>query len=109
MSDSKQRRGQSTTGGASFAPVVLEPSDPPPVETLNRHGKGPFLLGCEHAGNKIPSTLGRMGLTETELTRHIAWDIGARRLTERLSDQLDSPAVLQRYSRLVYDCNRTVA
>jgi len=49
-----------------------------------------------------------MGLTETELTRHIAWDIGARRLTERLSDQLDSPAVLQRYSRLVYDCNRTV-
>ena len=49
---------------------------------------------------------GRLGLSESELGRHIAWDIGIAGVTERLSAALDSTAVLQTYSRLVIDCNR---
>ncbi|MFU1476365.1 N-formylglutamate amidohydrolase [Roseovarius sp. C7] len=89
--------------------ALLGPGDPPPVEVINPEGKGGFVFGCEHAGNLIPAGLGTLGLTAEELTRHIAWDIGAARLTALLSEDLDSLGILQRYSRLVYDCNRTAS
>jgi|TARA_R110002073_G_scaffold29145_1_gene92055 predicted N-formylglutamate amidohydrolase len=95
--DSKSTRG------------LLSEKDPFPVKLLNYAGAGLFVFGCEHAGNRIPSALEKLGLSEAERTRHIAWDIGAAQLTEKLSEKLDSPAVLQRYSRLVYDCNRTAS
>jgi predicted N-formylglutamate amidohydrolase len=41
-----------------------------------------------------------------ELGQHIAWDIGAARVTQWLAARLDAPAVLAGYSRLVIDCNR---
>jgi len=88
---------------------LLSKTDPSPVKLLNKQGKGSFVFGCEHAGNHIPRALGTLGLSKVERTRHIAWDIGAAQLTERLSEKLDGPAVLQRYSRLVYDCNRTAS
>ncbi|MFG6585662.1 MULTISPECIES: N-formylglutamate amidohydrolase [unclassified Sulfitobacter] len=87
---------------------LLCKADPPAVELLNERGTGGFVFGCEHAGNRIPLSLGSLGLSRAERTRHIAWDIGAARLTEKLSEKLDSPAVLQAYSRLVFDCNRTM-
>jgi len=89
--------------------TLLGKMDPPPVKLLNEFGKGSFVFGCEHAGNRIPKALGTLGLTKIEQTRHIAWDVGAAQLTEKLSEKLDSPAVLQRYSRLVFDCNRTAS
>ena len=67
---------------------------------------GPVLLTADHAGRAIPRGLGRLGLPERELDRHIAWDIGIAGVTERLSATLDATAVLQTYSRLVIDCNR---
>ncbi len=69
-------------------------------------GTSPIVLICEHAGNRIPRSLGSLGLGENDLKRHIAWDIGAEPVTRRLANLLDAPAVLQRYSRLVNDCNR---
>ena len=41
-----------------------------------------------------------------ELARHIAWDIGALAVAQRVSVALDAPLVAQNYSRLVIDCNR---
>jgi predicted N-formylglutamate amidohydrolase len=76
------------------------------VIVLNGAGQSPILLACEHAGRRIPKRLGSLGLTAKELDRHIAYDIGAEGVARRLADILDSPLVLQRYSRLVYDCNR---
>jgi len=61
---------------------------------------------CDHASNRIPPELGQLGLPESELERHIAWDIGAAGVTEALSAVLDAPAVLCETSRLVIDCNR---
>ena len=37
---------------------------------------------------------------------HIAWDIGAEKVARLLSRLIDAPLLLQRYSRLAYDCNR---
>ena len=54
----------------------------------------------------MPKSLGTLGLPEAELTRHIAWDIGAEKVARLLSRLIDAPLLLQRYSRLAYDCNR---
>ncbi|WP_226562281.1 N-formylglutamate amidohydrolase [Salipiger thiooxidans] len=108
MSVSEASSSIAGAGCGCVAPAVLGPSDCYPAEMVNPIGKGRFIFGCEHAGNKVPARLGTLGLSEMELTRHIAWDIGARRLTELLSARTDSPGILQRYSRLVYDCNRTI-
>jgi predicted N-formylglutamate amidohydrolase len=77
-----------------------------PVEIVNADGRSPFVVLCEHAGNAIPKRLGTLGLPLGDLSRHIAWDIGAAGVSRALSKILDAPLVMQRYSRLVYDCNR---
>jgi predicted N-formylglutamate amidohydrolase len=64
------------------------------------------VLVCEHAGRRIPKSLGTLGLSQSDLSRHIAWDIGAEAVARGMSVLLGAPLVLQRYSRLVYDCNR---
>ena len=43
---------------------------------------------------------------ESELVRHIAWDIGIAGVAERMAEMLDAHLIAQRYSRLVIDCNR---
>lgn len=85
---------------------VLAPHEPPPLEVVNAQGSSDFFLICEHAGNRIPESLGDMGLSEEDRQRHIAWDIGARAVALELSKMLDAPLYMQRYSRLVCDCNR---
>jgi predicted N-formylglutamate amidohydrolase len=85
---------------------MLAPDDPAPVSTYNSQGKSPFLLVADHAGNLIPRVLGRLGLTETDCKRHIAWDIGIAGLAKLLADQLEANLIEQNYSRLVIDCNR---
>ena len=72
----------------------------------NPDGASEIVLVCEHASKTMPKSLGTMGLDEATLASHIAWDIGALRVAELLSDRLDATLVAQRFSRLVYDCNR---
>lgn len=85
---------------------LLHDSDPAPVEVYNACGQAPYVLTCEHAGRLVPRALGDMGIHDRHWSRHIAWDIGAEGLARLLADVLDAPLVLQRYSRLVIDCNR---
>jgi predicted N-formylglutamate amidohydrolase len=85
---------------------LLSEEDPDPVSVINRDGASRVVLTCEHAGNGVPNELGGLGLDDGELSRHIAWDIGAAAIARRLADILDAPLVLQNYSRLVIDCNR---
>ena len=87
-------------------PTLLEPDDPFPVRVLRQEGRSDLFLTADHAGRAIPKCLGRLGLPDRELDRHIAWDIGIADVTERLSAALDATAVFQTYSRLVIDCNR---
>src|SRR5436190_12435368 len=77
-----------------------------PVVVVSADSDSPFVFVCEHAGRRIRRLLGSLGLAQSELTRHIAWDIGAEAVARRVAERLGAPLVLQRYSRLVYDCNR---
>jgi predicted N-formylglutamate amidohydrolase len=86
--------------------TLLQDDDPAPVRVECEAGGSNILLTADHAGRAIPRSLGRLGLPESELVRHIAWDIGIAGVTERLSAALNATAVLQNYSRLVIDCNR---
>lgn len=78
----------------------------PAVEVLNESGNSPFVLICEHASNYIPPEYQNLGLDDRELTRHIAWDIGAAIITRALSRRLNASAFLGCYSRLLIDLNR---
>jgi predicted N-formylglutamate amidohydrolase len=86
--------------------LLLGHEDVPPIHEYNAAGQSPFLLTCDHYGRLIPKQLGDLGLPESELVRHIAWDIGIAGVAEALSRQLDAHLIAQRYSRLVIDCNR---
>ncbi len=86
--------------------TLLTAEDPAPVAFYRREAKGPVLLVCEHAGRRIPSRLGDLGLAAADRERHIAWDIGAAGLSRELARLLEACLVLQPYSRLVCDCNR---
>ncbi|MEQ8665766.1 MAG: N-formylglutamate amidohydrolase [Rhodospirillales bacterium] len=85
---------------------LLGPGDPPPFDLINPHGSSPLVLICDHAGLSVPKALGDLGLPDSAWARHISHDIGARRMTEMLSADLDAVAVMHNYSRLVIDCNR---
>ncbi len=86
--------------------LLLDAEDVPPVHEDNAKGRSPFLLNCDHYGRAIPRALCDLGLPESELARHIAWDIGIAGVVDRLSKHLDAHLIAQRYSRLVIDCNR---
>jgi predicted N-formylglutamate amidohydrolase len=83
-------------------------ADPPAVTAVNEGGTSPWLLLCEHASNHIPARYEQLGLPDHELTRHIAYDIGAEGIARRLSASLDAVLYLSGYSRLLIDNNRPV-
>jgi len=87
-------------------PALLTPTDPPPVSIVNPVGSSPFLFTGDHAGNSIPASLGSLGLSPDELSRHIGWDIGIGPLGTLLAGAMDAVFIRQSYSRLVVDCNR---
>lgn len=87
-------------------PTLLAPDEPPALVTLRPQGQSPFLLVSDHAGRRIPKKLGDLGVSESELRRHIAWDVGIEPVVRFMAEELDATAILQPYSRLVIDCNR---
>jgi predicted N-formylglutamate amidohydrolase len=72
----------------------------------NAHGRAPVLLTCEHASNFMPPGFGGLGLGESALAEHVAWDIGAHGLALRMAQFLDAPLVAAPASRLLVDPNR---
>jgi len=79
---------------------------PEPVEIVNQDGVSHFVLTCEHAARHMPRQYDGLGLSEPDLRRHIAWDIGVAGITRILAERLDAPAFLGTYSRLLIDLNR---
>ncbi len=87
-------------------PGLLAADEPPPFTVLNSDSKVPVLLVCDHANCRFPVSLGDLGLDPPARRCHLAVDIGAGALTEKLAASLSVTAVLCQYSRLVVDCNR---
>ncbi|MGK6312162.1 N-formylglutamate amidohydrolase [Neorhizobium sp. DT-125] len=81
-------------------------ADGEPVAVENAGGKGEVLLVCEHASPRMPERYGDLGLSEEALNSHIAWDPGAFAVARLMSKSLDATLIYQRFSRLIYDCNR---
>jgi predicted N-formylglutamate amidohydrolase len=85
---------------------LLAADEPPPFQEFQIEGRSDFIIVADHAGARIPRRLASLGLPDQELTRHIAWDIGALSVARRVAELLDAALVAQNYSRLVIDCNR---
>ena len=87
--------------------MKLLAADEPAVFNVEREaGASPFFITVDHGGRRLPRSLGKLGLPDSELLRHIAWDIGASAISHRLAQAIDAFTIHQTYSRLVIDCNR---
>src|SRR5271155_6166681 len=89
-----------------MAETLLQPEDPAPFRVVNEAGRAPLLLVCDHASDAIPRRLAGLGVAPRALQAHIAYDIGAAAVAERLAARFDAPLLLSGFSRLVIDCNR---
>ena len=85
---------------------LLTKDEPSPYFVVNPLAETPILLVCDHASCRFPVALGDLGLDPFACRCHLAIDIGAGSLTERLAGSLGATAVLAQYSRLAVDCNR---
>ena len=101
-----KREGELVLDSIGDTSLLLGSEDVPPVLEDNAACASPFLLTCDHYGRAIPRSLGDLGLSASELTRHIAWDPGIAGVADALSKHLGAHLIAQRYSRLVIDCNR---
>jgi len=79
-----------------------------PFEKITVSDITSLLFLCDHASNRVPQTVsgGSLGLPDSDMARHIAFDIGARGVTTKLVELLGGTAILSRFSRLVIDPNR---
>jgi predicted N-formylglutamate amidohydrolase len=77
-----------------------------PYRLIEGDARTGLLILCDHAENAIPEPYGTLGLKEQDLHRHIAFDLGAAAVAERLAEALGAPAILSRFSRLLIDPNR---
>ncbi|MET0340482.1 MAG: N-formylglutamate amidohydrolase [Polyangiales bacterium] len=85
---------------------LLGPDDPAPHEVVRPTGGSRFVLTADHAGRRLPRALGDLGVSASELARHIAYDLGIEALARAVSARLDAFLILQTYSRLAIDPNR---
>jgi predicted N-formylglutamate amidohydrolase len=91
---------------AKVGPLLQSGFDLPPAEVINPNSTHQILLACEHAGLEVPQSLDRLGLPSDAYGLHVSHDIGAENVARQLAEKLGSTLVMQRYSRLVIDCNR---
>ena len=61
---------------------------------------------CDHASNYIPRKYKKLGISDSNLESHIAFDIGAKNLTINLAKKLKQSYFLSNFSRLLIDPNR---
>lgn len=84
-------------------------TEPAAFEVVNEQGKSNVVLVCDHASNRVPACLNKLGLSDSHLADHIGWDPGAAAVARLLAKNLDAPLILSSYSRLIIDCNRPLA
>ena len=76
------------------------------VEGQDRHSQ--IVVICDHAANTVPDFIsgGDLGISQADMNRHIAYDIGAFGASRRLAERLSASFIHSNFSRLVIDPNR---
>ncbi|MCF6305362.1 MAG: N-formylglutamate amidohydrolase [Rhodobacteraceae bacterium] len=77
-------------------------------EIFSHNDASPILIICDHASNFVPDCVngGTLGISDQDMNRHIAFDIGAKAVSEYLAKALNATMLSSRFSRLVIDPNR---
>ena len=80
--------------------------DPYKIEGEDRSSQ--VVIICDHATNTVPEFVNRgdLGISATDMARHIAYDVGALGVSKRLAEHLNAPLIYSNFSRLVIDPNR---
>ena len=67
-----------------------------------------WIVTCDHASNTVPTAVnnGSLGISESDMNRHIAYDVGAKGVAVELGKLLNAPVICSNFSRLVIDPNR---
>ncbi|MCV2880192.1 N-formylglutamate amidohydrolase [Sedimentimonas flavescens] len=80
----------------------------PAYRTAGTERPSRWLVTVDHATNTIPDWVcgDSLGIAAQDMARHIAYDVGALGLAERLAARLDAPMISTDFSRLVIDPNR---
>ena len=86
--------------------ILQEDLGAKPYRFIEGDAQTGLLILCDHAENALPEAYGTLGLKAQDLHRHIAYDVGAAGVAERLARELGAPAVLSCFSRLLIDPNR---
>src|SRR5665809_105334 len=76
----------------------------PPRSTQSRSSAASDVYKRQE--NTLPEAYGTLGLRPEDLHRHIAYDLGAAGVAERLAAMVGAPALLTKFSRLLIDPNR---
>jgi len=79
-----------------------------PFLAIEPKSDSPVFVFCDHATNHIPSEFNNLGLSEHDLSRHIAWDIGAETLTRQFCYTYGAGGLMAGFSRLLIDPNRAI-
>lgn len=83
----------------------MSPKTSEAFRQIGTPARGGIVALCDHASNFVPADID-LGIAPGLLEKHIAWDIGAAGVTERLAREHGIPAHLAAVSRLVCDVNR---
>jgi predicted N-formylglutamate amidohydrolase len=70
-----------------------------------------LVLSCEHGGHEVPlryEALFASAGASVALESHRGWDPGAADLAEELAERLGAPLTVQRTTRLLVECNRSI-
>ena len=78
-------------------------------QIINQNYNSNLLILCDHATNRIPKTVSErgLGLDDSDLKRHIAYDLGAKKIAGLISKNLNATMICTNFSRLVIDPNRS--
>ncbi len=76
-----------------------------PWRVVGEPVRGGILAVCDHASNFVPPEVD-LGIAPEVLMKHVAWDIGAAGVVERLADEHGIAGFLGEVSRLVADLHR---
>ncbi len=76
-----------------------------PFRLIGEPTRGGIVAVCDHASNHVPEEFD-LGIPPDAREKHIAWDIGAAGVAERLARRHNIPAFLAEVSRLVVDLHR---